>query len=411
MRSLSLKMIKGADPSLVVHLLMAGVGLQVLAAGEPVSVGKPIPVLAWGGPPEAETNAERYCELAECGFTHNFSGFSSIASMTKALDVAQVAGIKQFVSIPELESSPEEVARRFREHPALAGYYLRDEPPASDFEKLGKWAARISAVDAEHPCYINLFPNYATPGQLGTATYQEYLDSFIAKVVSAKFISFDHYPVVGDSLRPEWYENLELVSAAARKAEKPFWAFALAVAHDPYPIATIEHLRLQVFSNLAYGAQGIQYFTYWTSKSDVWNFHKAPIGVDGKKTAVYERVRQVNQEIKNLSPVFRNAKVLRLGHTGTPPSGTRAYQPSSPVARVETGGKNALISHLANGARRFLVLINTDINQPLPYALTFDGSAKLREFCKDGSAADIAGREWKVDLAPGDIKAVEWEAP
>ena len=82
-------------------------------------------------------------------------------------------------------------------------------------------------------------------------------------------VSFDHYPVISDgkgpaSLRGEWYENLEIVSAAARKAGKPMWAFALSVPHSSYPAPTPAHLRLQVFSNLAYGAQVIQYFTYWT---------------------------------------------------------------------------------------------------------------------------------------------------
>lgn len=389
--------------------LLVLAGRSFAAATEPPASPERIPVLAWGGPPQGETTAARYKELAEAGFTHNYSGFSSMEKMRDALDVAKVAGIKQFVSIPELEKSPEEAVRALRAHPALAGYYLRDEPSASDFEKLAAWTKRITAVDADHPCYINLFPNYATPAQLGSATYQEHLDTFIAKV-PVPILSFDHYPVVGKSLRPEWYENLELVSAAARKSGKPFWAFALAVAHDPYPVATLEHLRLQVFSNLAYGAQGIQYFTYWTSKSDVWNFHEAPIGVDGKKTVVYDRVRQVNDEIKNLSAVFKGATVSRPGHTGTLPRGTQAYQPEAPVTKVETGGTGAVISHLAKGTQRAVVVVNRDFLHPMPFTLTFDGTAGLREFRKDGTTADLTGREWKRNLAPGDIAVVVWDA-
>lgn len=42
----------------------------------------------------------------------------------------------------------------------------------------------------------------------------------------------------------------------------PFWAFALALSHKLdnthfYRIPTLAELRLQVFSNLAYGAQAI----------------------------------------------------------------------------------------------------------------------------------------------------------
>ena len=388
--------------------LLVMLGLTCSAAGAPPSPGR-IPILAWGGPPESETSAARYRELADAGFTHNFSGFSSIAKMTEALNVAQAAGIMQFVSIPELEKSPEDVARRLKEHPALAGYYLRDEPPASEFEKLGAWAQRIVAVDPAHPCYLNLFPNYATVEQLGTATYPEYVAQFIAKI-PVKFISFDHYPVTGDSLRAEWYENLEQVSSAAREAGKPFWAFALAVAHNPYPVATLAHLRLQVFSNLAYGAQGIQYFTYWTSKSDVWNFHEAPIGTDGKKTVVYDRVKQVNSEIRGLTPVFLHSKVLHHDHTGALPRGTHAYKPEAPLAGIKTEAAGALVSHLANGKRRFLAIVNRDFLKDMPLTVTLDGSAKVSEFGKNGTTEEISGREWTRSLAPGDIAVLTWEA-
>ena len=76
--------------------------------------------------------------LTGAGFTHNFSGFGNAEAMQQALDVAHAAGIKQFVSIPELQSDPEKVAERFKGHPAIAGYYLRDEPTAADFPALAK---------------------------------------------------------------------------------------------------------------------------------------------------------------------------------------------------------------------------------------------------------------------------------
>src|SRR5206468_594439 len=186
--------------------------------------------------------------------------------------------------------------RRFSQHPALGGYFIRDEPSAADFAALARSVKRIRAVDPRRPCYINLFPNYATSAQLGVPTYQEYTDRFVAEV-PVPFLSFDNYPVTAGGLRPGWYENLEVVARAARKARKPFWAFALAVAHGPYPVAQVEHLRLQAFSNLAYGAACLQYFTYWTPKSTEWNFHQAPVE-EGKRTAVYPRVNQVNAEVQ-----------------------------------------------------------------------------------------------------------------
>ncbi|HET6407316.1 MAG TPA: beta-galactosidase [Chthoniobacteraceae bacterium] len=367
-----------------------------------------IPILAWVGPPESETSEGRYRELAEAGFTHNFSNFSNTDAMRKALDVAQATGIKQFISCPELHAAPEIVAERFKGHPALAGYHLRDEPSAADFPALAKWVTRIQSIDPVHPCYINLFPNYANGAQLGTATYKEHLDRYLNEV-PVPLVSFDHYPVVGHSLRGEWYENLEQVSSAAKASQKPFWAFALSVAHDPYPIAEIEHLRLQIFSNLAYGAQGIQYFTYWTVKSPHWNFHQAPIEVDGTRTVVYDRVKQVNSEIRALAKVFHGAEVLSVGHTGKLPRGTSAFEPTFPVKNLKTGETGAVISRLAKGNQIAFVIVNRDLRSKMPLAVTFDPAARITEVTKEGTTRSISSQDYQSELTAGDIRVFTWK--
>jgi hypothetical protein len=368
------------------------------------------PILAWGGPPQAETTPERFRELAECGFTYNYSGYSSDEAVAKALDVCKLTGVKLIPSWPQLQNDPEGAARRFKTHPGLGGYYLRDEPAAVHFPELAAWAKRVQSVDAEHPCYINLYPNYAPPDALGTPTYQAYVDRFLAEV-PVPFISFDHYPVVGNSLRGEWYQNLEIVSAAARKADKPFWAFALSVAHGAYPVPTVAHLRVQAYSNLAYGAQGLQYFTYWTTKSDTWDFHEGPILPDGKRSATYDRVREVNREVQALRTVFLGAKVESVGHTGaTPPVGTRRYEAAPPVRSLSTHGQGAAVSVLSKGDRRFLVIVNRDINQPTRLELAFDPRAGVRRVNKAAELTDPAGAANELEVAPGDAAIFAWVA-
>jgi hypothetical protein len=381
-----------------------------IGAAEPARLEQEgvLPILAWIGPPADQTTVERYRELAECGFTHNFSGFPNADAMARALDVGDATGIKLFVSCPELSSDTEGTAKRFMGHRALAGYHLRDEPSAADFPALAKWVQRIQSVDRKHPCYINLFPNYADAGQLGTPTYAQHVDRFVAEV-PVPFISFDHYPVVGQSLRPQWYENLEVISAAARKANKPFWAFALSVAHGPYPVPTLAHLRVQVYSNLAYGAQGLQYFTYWTVPSDTWNFHEAPILPDGRRGAVYDRVRDVNREVQVLRGVFLGSSLVSVGHTGEKlPAGTRRYQPAPPVQSLTTGGEGAVVSQLSKGDRRFLVVVNRDINKAMPLDLACEPAAAVRVVKRDGTFADAVPSRARINVAPGDAVIFTW---
>lgn len=369
-----------------------------------------IPVLAWIGVPQEETTIARYEELKASGITHNFSTFSNAEAMEKALKIAQKTGVKMIIACPELKTDPEKTVRRFMNHPAVAGYYLRDEPSRSDFKELGDWAKKIQAVDNKHFCYLNLLPNYADENQLGVKTYREYVNIF-TREVPLQLLSFDHYPVIGDSaraIREKWYENLEIFSDEAAKAKKPFWAFALTVAHGPYPIPTLAALRLQVYSNLAYGAQGIQYFTYWTPKSTQWNFHNGPITTESKRSEVYDKIKILNGEIKNLSGVFLGAKLVSVAHTGKSiPVGTRRLQElPKPIQLLETEGTGAVVSVLEKETSFFLVVVNRDLLNTM--RLTIKGDSTVEKVLKDGSVVTAGTYMSTTVIEPGDVSIYRW---
>jgi hypothetical protein len=365
-----------------------------------------IPILAWYSIPPEQTTLARYQELRESGITCNLSFFNNAESMAGALDTAQKAGMKMIVYCPELKTATEKTVKRFMNHPAVAGYMLRDEPNRSDFPELASWAKKIRETDDSHFCYLNLFPNYATEEQLGTKTYQEHVDLFV-KEVPVQFISFDHYPVLGDSLRANWYENLEIISDAARKAGKPFWAFALSVAHGKYPVPTSAQLRLQVFSDLAYGAQGIEYFTYWTPLDTTWKFNNGPITLEGKRTVVYDRVREINKEIEALSDVFLGARVISVSHTGTIPQGTRPLTDlPKPFMSLKTEGNGAVVSHLENGKYSYLVIVNRDFKNPM--TLDIECGKNVKKVLSDGSSVQANAYQPKTEIDPGDVAIYCW---
>jgi len=365
-----------------------------------------IPVLAWYSIPPGQTTLARYQELKESGITHNLSFFNDVESMSAALDTAMKAGIKMIVYCPELKTATEKTVKRFMNHPAVAGYMLRDEPNRSDFPELTEWAKKIRKTDDNHFCYLNLFPNYANEEQLGTKTYQEHVDLFV-KEVPVQFISFDHYPVLGDSLRANWYENLEIIAEAAKKAGKPFWAFALSVAHGKYPIATEAQLKLQVFSDLAYGAQGIEYFTYWTPFDTTWNFNNGPITLEGRRTVVYDRIREVNKEIKSLSDVFLGARVISVSHTGIIPQGTRPLtELPKPIKSLTTEGTGAVVSHLQNGNKSYLVIVNRDFKNPM--TLHIECGNNVKKVFSDGTSVPANAYQEKTEVDPGDVAIYSW---
>jgi len=388
----------------MMRLATVACGLLALACSAAAAAER-IPVLAWGGPPAGQATVERFRELADCGFTDSFSGFANADDMAKALDAAHDAGVRLLVSCPELESAPEATAKRFKSHPALGGYFLRDEPSVSDFGSLAKWARRVQAVDPDHLAYVNLFPDYANAQQLGTATYQDYVDRF-AKEVPVPMISFDYYPIVGRSVRASWYANLEVIAAAARANHKPFWAFALSLPHYDYPTPTVAHLREQVYSDLAYGAQGIEYFTYWAAGGLGGG---SPIDAAGKRTPVYDRVKQVNAELRALSPIFIGSKVLWVRHTGKSiPQGTLGFEPERPIQSLTTDGAGAVVSRMSKADRQFLLVVNREIENPMPTKIDFADGIAVSQILKDGTERKLASAVFSAHVEPGDAVLFAW---
>jgi len=357
--------------------------------------------MAWAGIPESETNLERFLELKEMGININLSNYPTADAMQKALDLAQTAGIKMVTSCPELKSDPEKTVKRFINHPALAGYFLRDEPVRKDFAELGDWAKKIEAIDKNHFCFVNLIASINTTktDALGTSTYAEYVNTFATEVPS-QLLSFDFYPILTGGIHESWYAGLEVFSAEAKKLGKPFWAFGLASSYNElHPIPTLPALRLQLYSDLAYGAQGLEFWAYWMSQG----LSCAPIGLDGKRTIVYDRIKTINNEIQNLAGVFVGAKMVSVKHTGVViPKGTSQLTSLPSAIKVfETEGAGALVSILENGPNTFFVVVNRDLNKSMPFTILGDSS--LKKVLKDGSIVKASAYANTGDIEPGDV--------
>ncbi|MDP2415072.1 beta-galactosidase [Daejeonella sp.] len=391
-------------------LILPGLLLQSASAQEKLESKGHIPILGWYSIPPEEATKARYLEMKEAGFDISFSFLGSPQDVQKSLDAAHQAGMKIVISCPELKTDTEKIVKRFMDHPALAGYFLRDEPAVDAFTDLGNWAKRVNAVDPKHFCYVNLFPNYATPVQLGTADYRDYVNKF-AKEVPLHFLSFDSYPLTSaEGVYEKWHQNLEIFSDEAKKVNKPFWGFAQSILFDSkHEDPTLATMRVQMFTNLAYGAQGLQYFTYWTPVSSAEDFRGGPITLEGKRSTVYDHIKTLNQEIKSLSGVFYGAKVKSLQFFGNNiPSGTKRMSVLPAAIKVfATEGKTALVSLLENGGKQFIVIVNTDYLEKM--SLTLSGDPSLKRILKDGSIVPASAYANTIDVEAGDVVIYNYE--
>jgi len=383
-----------------------------------------IPIMAWWSIPQSFTSEERFQELKDAGFTISMSPYDGFEEAEKALNVAQKAGIKISLNCPSLLfSDPEGLANRFKDHPALESYHIYDEPNNNEqlFIDLGILASRIRSVDKNHWCYVNLLPGGKT-NSVGGLSYLTYL-RWYEKYIKPEIISFDNYPVrvsrtTGEiEIRKNWFDNLQTILEFSDSVNKPFWAFAMSVGHEiesiTYPEPEIGHLRLQVFTNLVYGARGIQYFTYWTPKTDNENmitgneyYFTGPVLPEGQKSLVYERVKKVNQEIKNLSPVFAHSTIEWIRHLGIEDQNTVTLLTNeltdTPIQKIEHEGGLIVALH-KNVDINYLLIVNYEL---IDNRIKIVTSNQIQRILKSGAVIDA---EQEVVVLPGDIVIYTWE--
>lgn len=97
------------------------------------------------------------------GITLNYSRMGNVETALKCLDNAAKTNIKLIVECGELYEEKErlDAVNRLKDHPALAGYFVMDEPHPTQFANMSKMMSDIRHVDREHICYANIFPTAA----------------------------------------------------------------------------------------------------------------------------------------------------------------------------------------------------------------------------------------------------------
>lgn len=371
--------------------------------GSQEEVEEVFPILGWAGIDINSSTAQNaFNSMRGAGFTHYLSGYGNQTDMFRALNMAQTANIKMITTTPELAntSTAPAVVNQLLTHPAFYGYFIADELwSASEYDGARAFVNDIGKLDKVHMFYLNFPPNWAwnVSDYAGTCTHY-------VQHTGVKVFSFDHYPIYTGkdgqtfdaTLNPIWYQNLEAALTVSRNAGVPIWAFALALSHNQgaspyyvYPVPTLAHLRLQQFSNLVYGAQGFEYFTYWGC-------------FQNSRTPVYQRAKTVNRELQSLGRVFKDATIQWVRHTGSSiPTGTQALGAlPTGVSSLTTSTSGAVVSYFTQGGNRYVAVVNRSIEQNMNLNIVFSGTAT--EICKDGR--DIPVTSFSGSLTAGDIK-------
>ena len=378
--------------------ILAAVSLAILA---PARAEEPMfPLMAWGQTPGDPAALKK---MRECGIT--VAGFVA----PSALDACRDAGLKAIVSDPRASNydwanvdpavaraNVEALTKEVKDHPAVYGYYLRDEPSAAMYPGLATVAAAVKEFHPGAWPYINLLPNYADANQLGSPDYDAHIEAFV-ETCKPTALSYDHYaPFEDGSLREGYFANLESMRKAALEFDLPFWNIVLTSAHFNYRESTDADIRFQVYTSLAYGARGIAFFTYFTPKHG--NYRLGPIDQFGNETPTWAKLRTVNLQVAKLAPRLLKLRSDRVYHFGEVPKGTQSPPADSLVVTI--AGPMLVGEFTHEDGSRYLLIVNKSFTASAPCVPKLRAQSTLEQISPYTGQSTPFGGEG-VWLAPG----------
>ena len=357
------------------------------------------PVLAWGGIvlQPLDRQPEYYREMQSCGFT-----VASLAGDDAQLAAARAAGMKVLLGNPVFSNrdwrnpSPEDWARdfapfaaKYKDDPAVAGFYVKDEPQTGELDGLAPMAQLILEQSGKLP-YINLFPMSAEEEHFAPLTYAEHVAKFMRENPSP-VASFDQYVFLENGqVRDTFYTNFKIFRDAALQYNKEWWYIGLSIAHRNYAVPTYAQMNLAAFAALAYGARGISWFKYSDIGRPGW--WAAPLTPFGEKTPTWFALQRVNRSIQNYAYVLNHLKSDRVYHFITPatnnPERSDGPDDESLIASVTWpgkdpffGGGNWVIGEFTHdqSGDRYLIVVNKSLEHTAEFIPVWREGKKPKE--------------------------------
>lgn len=358
--------------------------------------------------------SENFRIIRQAGFNLMESWFANDSTIQEAIDAARGSGVRILLSTPGVEDywSIPPTVRKYKDCSEIMGYVLTDEPSAKSVKELRRRRDAVLAESPEQYPFITLLPIYASEKQLGVTSYRKYLEAF-ADTVQLPILCYDNYPIILKggflTLRDDYFENLEIAHDVATQHNVPLWTYIMSSSHLNYPEPTEGHMMFEAFTSLAYGAQGLLYYTYGDPRipQDI-SYNDTPIDREGNKTPTWYKARKINNCIQRLATIFLGADIDIIRHTGANiPTGTIPLRFSDlplQFRSITSQGAGIVVSVFSNNDHKYLLIVNKDFSNS--QNISISKSTEVNRVYPDGSVRK--DRANKVKLTPGGFCLYTW---
>ena len=318
-------------------------------------------------------------------------------------------------SQPDLETLPSVnqvmesmQSKYYFDNPSFAGLVARDEPSlyCMDGMAIGN-ESLIRSTDAKKIYYSTLYPSGASYEQIGLDAsnkkavswdkYVEYATTYVEKV-KPTVLAYDAYylhrkdaTIEGLNAGGEpgnYLGQLSLYRDLAMKSNIPFWVTIASYNHvyrtNDVPLKNNEWV---VNTSLAYGAKGVQYYTYWNidvadaNSTDRWNnqIEFGLVSMNGALHDNYYKIQRINQNIKAVDEVL-----LKSTHKGVMQFGEQKLNliekdTLNRYGKLKNIHGDAFVGCFDNNGKDVYYIVNNSITEGIrTFKIDFNGKVNVR---------------------------------
>ena len=312
------------------------------------------------------------------------------------------------------------------DYTSFGSAFLADEPGTpyySGAEFPERYISNYKGIaDAYNELGVTTYGNMYPMGHIeDQEVYEQYVEEFI-DVFRPKILMWDQYPFErfygGDM--SEIVTATSIMSKNAKENKIPFWIFIQA--GDQFYVAGQDsatpywpneaQFDWNVNMGLAYGAQGIQYYTLLevehgaVDSTGALDCHRNGfIGALGNKTQWYYYAKNINEHIRAIDQVLMNS-----AHKGVIVSGEQAKKDTNSAYLVMDGEKfqelqsvdgDAMVGCFNYNGKTALYVVNYSMEYAQHITLNLDVEHKAT-VTQLGEASYVKGNSITLDMAAGE---------
>lgn len=376
--------------------------------------------------------SESLCSnLKDCGFNSALVETKE-ANVSSSLTNCSKYGIKPFLRSDDLKENASKwfnFVKAYMDNPNLGGWFLCSGVTSSQAEKDSalyncvnniRKKDKTQSVNGEkisHPIFIGAREALDVT-QASNQSYKSYIENIEYNLQPSFWpvIPFrrQHYQTFPSS---SFYRELEIFALLARYTNSPMWAYMQCLyeqqGEDNFPPNVALRLKSAVFSALAYGAQGIVWYPYHSTKIDSVTYN-ALVNNNQEPTPLWSFIKSINAQISNYSLIFNGSALVQCRHTGTTQySGTCKLNGGfGPLKSLTSGSDGVLVSHLCTNGADYLVIVNHPGAARQTLTLEFSSYWNVSEILLSGnllSMSPVTQTTISVTLNAGGIQIYHWD--